>query len=111
MWHTDQNNVQRTINAVTALSSEFSKTQYRNVVTSIQPLNEPAGWYSDELLQTAKEFYVTTYNYARYHNTQYPNALLYALHDAFQPLTTWRDFLSWKYGYEYVAFDTHIYTM
>lgn len=41
LWHTNQDNVKRTLAVVQILSKEFEKTQYNGVVTAVQYLNEP----------------------------------------------------------------------
>lgn len=78
----------------------------------MEALNEPAGFKNDnfQLLNTTKKFYEDGYQIVRKANTQASSAqnMLYAIHDAFQPLSYWFSFDENKTN---VALDTHIYTI
>lgn len=56
-WPYDQANVDRTKDVVQALATEFSQSKYKGAVTSIEPLNEPAGFVGDSLMSVAKQFF------------------------------------------------------
>ncbi|KDQ12592.1 glycoside hydrolase family 5 protein [Botryobasidium botryosum FD-172 SS1] len=110
LWHTEAQNVARTSAIIKLLAAEFSKDKYANSVSAIAALNEPAGFISKALLDTA-----TQYWYDSYGNTRYPfgnstqGDLLLVIHDAFQPLTHWNGFMPVSKGFQGVALDTHYY--
>lgn len=46
-WQTQQFYITRSNNIIIKLAQEFSQRQYANVVSSIEPMNEPAGFVAD----------------------------------------------------------------
>ncbi|KAG8732973.1 exo-1,3-beta-glucanase [Ceratobasidium sp. 414] len=87
-WHTNSQNVARTNAIIKMLAAEFSKDQYTSTVTSIAPLNEPAGFVGGDVVDVGP--------------------LLEVIHDAFQPLSSWAGFMNYP-SFEGVAMDTHHY--
>ncbi|KAG8732972.1 exo-1,3-beta-glucanase [Ceratobasidium sp. 414] len=87
-WHTNSKNVARTNAIIKTLAAEFSKVQYASTVTSIAPLNEPAGFVGGNIMNVGP--------------------LLEVIHDAFQPLSSWSGFMKYP-KFEGVAMDTHHY--
>ncbi|KAG8931005.1 exo-1,3-beta-glucanase [Tulasnella sp. 418] len=85
-----------------------ARTEYPHV-TAIAPLNEPAGFYGQDVLSVTRQFWYDSYGNIRYPfgNDQQGN-LLEVIHDAFQPLGYWNDFANYP-QFEGVAMDTHIY--
>ncbi|KAF5366258.1 hypothetical protein D9758_005687 [Tetrapyrgos nigripes] len=106
-WQTKQSNINRT-KAVLATIAKMFKDQ-TDVVTSIQPLNEPAGYYGDAILSPLKQYYYDSYGNIRfpYGNNKQGNALT-LLHDAFQGVAYWNSFMPAP-QWQGVAIDTHIY--
>lgn len=56
MWATQQSNLARTKTVLLNLAKEFSDPQYYGTVTSLEILNEPAGYMNDQLKNTARSF-------------------------------------------------------
>ncbi|CAE6521924.1 unnamed protein product [Rhizoctonia solani] len=83
-WHTNPINVNRTLDVVAWLAQTFGGPEYANLVTMIQLMNEPAGFYPD-LLTVLRDYYQRSYWVIR----PISDHLLIALHDGFQPLSTW----------------------
>ncbi|KAF8808111.1 glycoside hydrolase family 5 protein [Phlegmacium glaucopus] len=109
-WHTRPSYIQRTsaiIQNLTAIYKDMSE-----VVSIIAPLNEPAGFYSQDLLTVAKEYYYSSYQSIRfpYATSSRESNTMVMIHDAFQPLSYWNDFMP-SPQYDGVILDTHIYDM
>ncbi|KAI5477223.1 hypothetical protein MNV49_006596 [Pseudohyphozyma bogoriensis] len=100
LWHTSQTNVNRTLAVIQTLSAELSKPQYVGVVTAIQLLNEPAGFHSPDIVSVYKKFAYDGYGIVR--------TIALSLHDAFQPLQSWKDFMP-PSNFQAVSLDTHVY--
>lgn len=112
-WATDPNNLVRTKQALAKLAKEFTQSKYAGTVTSLEALNEPAGFANDghKTLNAAKQYYYDGYTIVRHPNAQGPQSnVLYAIHDAFQPLDTWSTAFP-PAKYQGLALDTHIYTV
>ncbi|CAE7119219.1 unnamed protein product [Rhizoctonia solani] len=108
-WHTNSQNVARTNAIIKTLAAEFSKEEYADTVTSIAPLNEPAGFVSGTFMDVIRQYWYDSYGNIRYpfgSSTQGP--LLEVIHDAFQPLSSWNGFMNYP-NFEAVAMDTHHY--
>ncbi|WAQ84750.1 hypothetical protein PtA15_5A323 [Puccinia triticina] len=113
-WDDDQGNVDRTKAALVQLTKEFSKPQYAQVVVGIQALNEPAGFKNQHMVDTINEFYKDGYDIVRHSGSHSGDGsqthLLYNIHDAFLPLSTWSHTFP-PPRYHGVSLDTHIYTV
>ncbi|CAE6475138.1 unnamed protein product [Rhizoctonia solani] len=102
-WHTNPANVNRTLDVVAWLAQTFGGPEYANVVTMIQLMNEPAGFYPD-LLSVLKDYYQRSYWVIR----PTSDHLLIALHDGFQPISTWSTSTDVPNPANTIM-DTHIY--
>lgn len=78
-WHLHESNVRRTENVLLALATEFTQAKYRNVVTAITPLNEPAG-YRHGVTEVAVRYYEDAYKLVRSVGETDP---MFLYHDAF----------------------------
>ncbi|KAH9987691.1 glycoside hydrolase family 5 protein [Russula vinacea] len=104
-WASNQTNIDRTNAIIKQLALQFQhQTQ---VVSVIAALNEPAGF--DGLLDTTSQYWISSYGNIRYPTGQQTN-ILELIHDAFQPLSYWDNFMP-RNQYTGVAIDTHIYQM
>lgn len=54
-WPNNQNNADRAKAVITTIAKRFQAAQYYGTVTSIELLNEPAGYTGSQLLQFTKE--------------------------------------------------------
>nr|AJD14768.1 beta-1 3-glucanase [Glaciozyma antarctica PI12] len=106
-WTTTYNQ-QRTRNVLQTISAEYAKLKYRNVVTAIQVINEPAGYYAG-VPEIVRKFYTSAYGIIRRHGTKHPNSILFTMSDAFMGMDYWAGFMSGP-GYTDVAFDIHQYS-
>ncbi|TFK41849.1 glycoside hydrolase family 5 protein [Crucibulum laeve] len=106
-WHTQQSNVDRTNAIIKRLASMFK--DMTGTVPVIAPLNEPAGYFSSDLLAVTKQYWYDSYGNIRYPygSSQQSNTIV-MIHDAFQPLSYWNGFMSAP-GWEGVFIDTHQY--
>lgn len=115
-WHKNPENVRRTREVLKIVIDDFIvNPAYRDTVTAIQPINEPAGFADATLLPVLKQYYYDSYGMLRYPfgNSSTVDNLL-ALSDAFMdPTTYWKDFMPWNSGARWtgVALDTHPYTI
>lgn len=97
----DPENTQRMIKVITHLTKHFSNQAFGNAVTSIQLVNEPAGWALD--FNTLKKFYSEGFDAVKNNN----NNFIVTIHDAFKPLTEW-EYLNDE-RHKGTILDTHIY--
>ncbi|KAG6337057.1 hypothetical protein ID866_2010 [Astraeus odoratus] len=106
-WQSNQTNIQRTDDVIKTIVSMFSSQE--NVVPVIAPLNEPAGYLGDDVLNAVKQYWLDSYGNIRYPDgTSQQSNTVEMIHDAFQPLSYWN---GWEVPSDYqgVAMDTHIY--
>ncbi|CAE7135035.1 unnamed protein product [Rhizoctonia solani] len=102
-WHINSGNVNRTLDVIAWLAQTFGGPEYANLVTMIQLMNEPAGFYP-ELLTVLRDYYQRSYWIIR----PVSDHLLVALHDGFQPLSTWSSSTDVPNPANTIM-DTHIY--
>ncbi|KAG8683550.1 exo-1,3-beta-glucanase, partial [Ceratobasidium sp. 395] len=109
-WHLDQKNVDRTNAIIKKLAKEFSQDKYKDTVTAIAPLNEPASFRDDKVLPVTRQYWKDSYQNIRYPtgDVKKPGPLIEVIHDAFQPLSSWDGFMT-KPEATGVAMDTHHY--
>ncbi|THH17376.1 hypothetical protein EW146_g3420 [Bondarzewia mesenterica] len=108
-WHTSQSNIDRTNNIIKQIAAEFAG-QYQTVA-AIAPLNEPAGFDGQDVLDVVRQYWLDSYGNIRYpYGTSTQSNTLELIHDAFQPLSYWN---GWERppSFQGVAIDTHIYQM
>lgn len=65
-WHKDKQNVDRTRKVLQKITEDFDKPEFAGVVTSIELLNEPAGFVGQDMVNTVKQFYYDGYGQVRY---------------------------------------------
>ncbi|KAF9531919.1 glycoside hydrolase family 5 protein [Crepidotus variabilis] len=108
-WQTNQKNIDRTNAIIEQIASMFANNT--NVVATIAPLNEPAGFDGDQMLSVTRQYWYDSYGNIRYPfgSSQQGNAVV-LIHDAFQPLSYWNGFMQYP-GFDGVMIDTHIYQM
>lgn len=111
-------NMDRAIDAITKMTTEFTKEEYNGVITAIELVNEPwieayqAGNMPWTLLE---EYMVKAYNAVRAAETIIDDneEVMVIVHDAFGSLTDWTSnfFAENGDGYNWTnyAVDTHIY--
>ncbi|CAD6577712.1 MAG: hypothetical protein CYPHOPRED_000306 [Cyphobasidiales sp. Tagirdzhanova-0007] len=111
-WQTSSVNIQRTRDALVQITNDFAiNPTYSDTVTSIELLNEPAGYVGSDFLATTKQFYYDGYGQSRYpYGNSTQSSTLITIHDAFQPWYYWSGFMS-PPQWQNVALDTHFYTM
>ncbi|KAF9041809.1 exo-beta-1,3-glucanase [Hymenopellis radicata] len=106
-WHTQQSYIDRTNNIMKTIASMYRDRA--DVVSTIAPLNEPAGYRGSDVLSVTKQYWLDSYGNVRYpYGSSRQSNNLVLVHDAFQPLSYWNDFGN---GLDGVAMDTHIYQM
>ncbi|KAJ6520131.1 glycoside hydrolase family 5 protein [Mycena sanguinolenta] len=101
-------NVQRTNAVIKKIAALYKNNP--SVVPIIAPLNEPAGFDGGNWLAVIKQYWLDSYGNIRYpFGTSAQSNTVVLIHDAFQPLSYWNNFLTPPY--QGVAMDTHIYTI
>ncbi|PVF96087.1 putative EXG1-exo-beta-1,3-glucanase, major isoform [Serendipita vermifera] len=106
LWHTNASNVQRCNNIIKTLASWYSSQT--DVVVGIAPLNEPAGFFGNDVLSVTRQYWYDSYGNIRYpYGTSQQGAILEVIHDAFQPLDYWSGFP--PNSFDGVIMDTHYY--
>ncbi|KZV87112.1 exo-1,3-beta-glucanase [Exidia glandulosa HHB12029] len=109
LWHKSQTNVDRTNSLMKKLTLQYANQV--SVVSSIAPLNEPATYKDSAMLPVVRQYWKDSYGNTRYpYGNSTKGNTLELIHDAFQPLSYWNDFMPYP-KYEGVAIDTHIYQM
>ncbi|SCZ96287.1 BZ3500_MvSof-1268-A1-R1_Chr8-2g10094 [Microbotryum saponariae] len=118
-WNKNATNLVRTRNVLKVLADEFSKPEYHNVVTAIQPINEPWG-HEPGVLAAAEDYYYDGFQLAKLDGTDPSRSLLYVIHDAFRGVSHWKadvipphrqDFMRNSTYEGKVMIDTHIYSI
>ncbi|KAJ3489581.1 hypothetical protein NLI96_g2026 [Meripilus lineatus] len=108
-WQASQSNIDRTSAIIKKLASTYAGQS--DVVTMIAPLNEPAGFYGDQVLTPLRQYWYDSYGNIRFpYGTSQQGNTVVLLHDAFQPLSYWNGFQT-PPQWQGVAMDTHIYQM
>jgi len=106
-WHSNATNVQRTDKIMMTIASMFANNP--NVVSAIAPLNEPAGFDGDAVLDVVRQYWFDSYGNIRFpFGTSQESNTVVVLHDAFQPLSFWDGFMQ-PPMWQGVAMDTHQY--
>jgi glucan 1,3-beta-glucosidase len=105
-WQTSSNNIARTNAIIKTIANMFKDD---TTVSSIAPMNEPAGFYGDDILKPIKQYWYDSYGSIRfpYGSSQQSNTLV-MLHDAFMPVSYWQGFMQ-QPGWQGVAMDVHRY--
>jgi len=108
-WQSNPNNIARTNRILKRIGSEFSSNPH--VVSGIAPLNEPAGFDGQQMLDVTRQYWLDSYGSIRFpFGTGQQSNVLTVIHDAFQPLSFWNNFMP-SNRFDGVAMDTHIYQM
>lgn len=120
--HKDPVNVQRSVDVIRTISLTYGGSEYADVVTMLQLLNEPKLFADDEDLKTVtKQYYLDAYEAARRPWIGYPESetdWIIVLHDGFLPLSFWTDYMVgdgfrdiWTDSHEYQAFGEEYYNI
>ncbi|THU98603.1 glycoside hydrolase family 5 protein [Dendrothele bispora CBS 962.96] len=106
-WQTNSDNIERTNKVLKKIAKMFADQS--DVVTVIAPLNEPAGFYGDEIMDAIRQYWYDSYGSIRFpHGTSQQGNSVVLLHDAFQNTSYWDDFMP-SPQWQGVGMDTHIY--
>ncbi|CAG8667118.1 12524_t:CDS:2 [Dentiscutata erythropus] len=102
-WQTSStDNIPRTIKAVKIMTEKFNSPEFKNTVSAINVLNEPA-W---QVAYHSSLSNLNSYKVIRHLNSD----ILVVFHTAFLPLKTWQNFLS-SSEFDRVVLDTHSYAV
>jgi len=111
-------NMDRALNAIEQMVTEFTKEEYGGVVTAIELVNEPwidAYMPNNMPWELLEEFMVKAYNVVRQSETilEGKQEVMVIVHDAFGSLTDWTTvFFGWEglgHNWTNYALDTHVY--
>jgi len=106
---TSGSDVQRTDAIIKQIANLYKDNT--NVVPTIAPLNEPAGYDGSNWLAVITQYWYDSYGNVRFpYGTSQQSNTVVLLHDAFQPLSYWSGLYTYP-NYQGVAMDTHIYTI
>ncbi|PPQ67919.1 hypothetical protein CVT25_000331 [Psilocybe cyanescens] len=109
-WHTQQAYVDRTKAVIETLASMFKDST--GTVPVIAPLNEPAGFFGQDILNVTEQYWYDSYDIIRYpygSESRESNTVV-MIHDAFQSAAYWKDFMP-SPECDGVILDTHVYQM
>lgn len=100
-------NAQRALDYIRVLAEFISQPEYRNVVPFFGVMNEPYSSDASFPLSAIQDFYAQAYRIIRNASgTGAGNGPVISIHEAFQGLTNWSNFLT---GADRLALDTHPY--
>lgn len=100
-----EENLNVTRNVIHYLLDKYSCDEYVDTVVGVQLINEPLGPVLD-MNKLKKDYYLENYNYLR---QELGRDQIIVIHDAFQKLDYWNDFLTEDQGYWGVLVDHHHY--
>jgi len=101
-WFRNSTNLDRTISALSTLSSDFTDASYNRTVIAIELINEPFPQSPDEV-GFLRDFYQRAYGAVR--GASKDTDMVVTLDAAFQGLGVWEEFMTPPNFYE-VAMDT-----
>jgi glucan 1,3-beta-glucosidase len=105
-WQTQTSYVQRTNAIIKTLANMYKDSPVASVIT---PLNEPAGFDGEQVLNVTKQYYYDSYGNIRYpYGSSRQSNNIVMIQDAFQPATYWNGFMP-PPQFQGVILDTHIY--
>ncbi|KAK7058472.1 hypothetical protein VNI00_002106 [Paramarasmius palmivorus] len=108
-WHRRNENVARTNAILKDIVADFIKES--DTASVIAPLNEPAGFFGQLIINVTKQYWLDSYESIRYpYGDSTKSNQLVLIHDAFQGVPYWNGFMP-SPKYEGVGLDTHIYQM
>ncbi|KAI3621768.1 glycoside hydrolase family 5 protein [Moniliophthora roreri] len=108
-WHRRKENIARTNKILKQIVATFQNET--TVADTIAPLNEPAGFFGQLILNVTKQYWLDSYQSIRYpEGDSTKSDLLVLIHDTFQGISYWNGFMSAP-QYEGVGIDTHVYQM
>lgn len=103
-WQKSDKGAKKTIKTIKALSERYAK--FTDVVTAIQPVNEPMGSNNALDMGQVKKYYYDAWGTVRDSN----NDTAVVIHDAFQDMDNyWNGFMNAGSGVWNVILDTHQY--
>ncbi|KAJ1030415.1 hypothetical protein NDA16_001324 [Ustilago loliicola] len=103
-WPNNPNNAARAVNVISTIAARYAK--YDGTVTSIELLNEPAGFLGGNMMDYTKKYYQDAGSAAR---QKFFNAAI-MIHDGFMGLQYWNGAAP-PPQYQQVLLDTHIYSI
>ncbi|SPO19882.1 probable EXG1 - exo-beta-1,3-glucanase (I/II), major isoform [Ustilago trichophora] len=103
-WPSNQRNADRAVAVISTIAARFAK--YDGTVTSIELLNEPAGFLGGNMMDFTKNYYFSGYYNAR---SKFGNAAI-MIHDGFMGLSYWNG-VAQPPQFQQVLLDTHIYSV
>ncbi|CAA7264787.1 unnamed protein product [Cyclocybe aegerita] len=107
LWHTQQSNVDRSNAIIKRIASTYK--DMTGAVPVIAPLNEPAGYFGDDVMRVVRQYWYDSYGNIRWpYRTSRQSNTVVMIHDAFQPSSYWSNFMSWP-NWEGVIMDKHVY--
>ncbi|KAH9486277.1 Glucan 1,3-beta-glucosidase [Psilocybe cubensis] len=109
-WQTQQSYIDRSKAIIKTLASMFKDST--GTVPIIAPLNEPAGFDGQAILDATKQYWYDSYDIVRrpYADQARDSNTVVMIHDAFQPASYWKDFMPAP-KWDGVILDTHVYQM
>jgi len=107
-WQNKAINIQRSNAIIQKLANTYR--DMTGTVSIIAPLNEPAGYDGELILNVTKQFWYDSYQNIRfpYDGGSRESNTLVLIHDTYQPISYWDNFMPAP-KYTGVAVDTHIY--
>ena len=105
-WHSNRTNVERTNEVIKEIAGLFANDPTN--IPIIAPLNEPAGFKDYNIVTTARQYWLDSYQSIRYPAGQSESSTVVLISDAFQHLGPWAGFMTVP-EHENVAMDIHIY--
>lgn len=111
-WFNSQTYATRAKDVISTIAQRFTQPQYTDTVTSIQLLNEPLTSNGDSTarLSFTQSYFQDAYYAVRYAQGSTATSVNVAIHDSFQPLSTWDNFMR-PTTFQNVLIDHHQYTV
>ncbi|KAK9470621.1 glycoside hydrolase superfamily [Dipodascopsis tothii] len=106
-WQSDFTNMYRTLSVLKTLAAKYSASNYSDVISGLEIVNEPISWSPNDL-EITRTFYIDSFSAIR--DEMVDSQPIIIMHDSFAEFSYWSDMQSTvDASYWELGLDTHQY--